>query len=289
MRTRTGVLAVHVVGSAAVGANRVEVTVALTADRAVLVEGGEAELVRVLSLTHLERNWNGVGFSVNRREDTVLGHADLDVSGHWAPGETRQVQAPLVLPSGQGTVAGRLVQQEYLVRVRVRVRGEDDTEATTAVRVPVAPPPPTPGDPAVAVEDAGSAVLGFGSLPERRVSDGVPVTGVLTVTPLRAGSARQIRVELVMVERVPAGAGEPLQEDHEAATVIAAVPVADGLELTPGHALRLPFTVPVPALLPAPSMTTPAFTVHWILRAVLDRPLRPDSRATVELYAGTTA
>jgi hypothetical protein len=52
--------------------------------------------------------------------------------------------------------------------------------------------------------------------------------------------------------------------------------------------LRLPFTLRVPLPLPAPSIDTPEFTLRWLLRAVLDRPLRRDPVATVEL-CGTTA
>ena len=51
--------------------------------------------------------------------------------------------------------------------------------------------------------------------------------------------------------------------------------------------LRLPFTIRAPLTLPAPSLSAPEFTLRWLLRAVLDRPRRPDPTTTLELWAAT--
>jgi hypothetical protein len=59
-----------------------------------------------------------------------------------------------------------------------------------------------------------------------------------------------VRAELVLDEHVAARAGEPIR-------------------------------------LPAPSSSTPDFTLRRLLRAVLDRPLRPDPHTSLELRATT--
>jgi hypothetical protein len=197
--------------------------------------------------------------------------------------------ATLTVPPGEATVAGHLVQQEYEVRARIGVTGGRDVVGGTAVRVTAdGAGRDWVTDAGPAVHDAGFAALGIDELSSRRLSAGVPVTEVVTVTPRRSGSARSGRIELVLDEVVPARAEEQVEADHGARTVIAAVPLAEHLDLEPGRALRLPFILRVPMSLPAPSISTPAFTVRWLLRAVLDRPLRPDATATVEL-CGTTA
>jgi hypothetical protein len=119
---------------------------------------------------------------------------------------------------------------------------------------------------------------------DRRLVGGVLVTGTVTVTPHQIGSARGVRVELVLAEQIPALADEPTEEHREAATV----PVAERLDLEPGRVLPWPFTLRVPLPLPAPSTSTPEFTLRWLLRAVLDRLLRPDPSTTIELW-GTIA
>ena len=141
---------------------------------------------------------------------------------------------------------------------------------------------------AATVDDAGFAALGIEELSSRRLSGGVLLSGAVTVTPRQSGSARGVRVELLLDEHVPARADEPLEEDQHATTVIATVPVAEHVDLTPGEVLRLPFTLRVPLPLPAPSTSTPEFRIRWLLRAVLDRPRRSDPATTVELF-GTTA
>jgi hypothetical protein len=86
---------------------------------------------------------------------------------------------------------------------------------------------------------------------------------------------------------VPARAEEPLEEDRTKSTVIATAVLAEHVELAPGRVLRFPFSVRAPVPLPAPSISTAAFTLRWLLRAVADVPLRRDPRTTVELWGST--
>ena len=133
------------------------------------------------------------------------------------------------------------------------------------------------------------------SLSSRRLVPGVPLSGVLTVAPLRSTSARAIRVELVLLEHVLHGprltddpARNPAYEDKYAETVVASLPLAEHVRLEASRPLRFGFTVPVPPRLPAPTMRMPKFTLSWMLRGVVDRQLRRDPCVAIELYAVTT-
>ena len=53
--------------------------------------------------------------------------------------------------------------------------------------------------------DRGCAVLGFESLSSRRLVGGLPLSGVLTVAPLRPVTARALRLDLVLLEHVAHG------------------------------------------------------------------------------------
>jgi hypothetical protein len=198
-------------------------------------------------------------------------------------------QVTLDVPAGEATIAGHLVQQEYTIRARLRLASGPDVEGATGLRVGSASADRrwVLGTAAV-VDDAGLAVVGVEDLSGRRLCGGVPVSGTVTVTPRRAGTARGVRVEIVFEERVPARADVPLEEDHVKTTVVAAVPIADRTDLEPGRALRFRFTLPVPQQLPGPSLSSSEFTLRWLLRAVLDRPLHGDTTTTIELW-GTTA
>jgi hypothetical protein len=111
--------------------------------------------------------------------------------------------------------------------------------------------------PAAPVTDyAGFAVLAIEAPAARQLTAGVPLIGTVTVAPLDAGTARGVRLELVLDEHVPARPREPLEEDCDATTVVVAVSLAENVGLQPGQMLRLPFTLPVPEWLPAPSVST---------------------------------
>jgi hypothetical protein len=271
-----------------VDGDRVDVVVSVTATRDVLVDVGEVELVRTLALTRRERTWNGAGYTLSGRTETVLGRVHLDAPGALAAGQTCHVHAVVPVPgTGEASVAGQLVQQEYAVRVRFRA-GTHLVGAAREVRVPFAPDPTGLAEGAAVVDDAGVAVLGVEDVAQLRLYGGVPVRGTVTVAPLVAGHARRIRVDLLLLEHVSAVAGEPLQEDLDSSTVIASVTPAEHLELAPGHTLRLPFTLHPPDPLPSPSVRTSEFEVRWVLQAVLDRALRRDPRVTLEIRAATT-
>ena len=132
------------------------------------------------------------------------------------------------------------------------------------------------------------------SLSSRRLVPGVPLSGVLTVAPLRSFSARSIRLDLVLSEHVLHGprltddpARNPAHEDKYADTVAASLPLAEQVRLEASRPLRYEFTVPVPPRLQAPTMRMPNFTLSWMLRGVLDRQLHRDPCVAIELHAAT--
>jgi hypothetical protein len=250
---------------------------------------GEVELIRTTAVTRLGRNWTGAGSKVSLRSSSMVSRAFLEIAGPLPAGQNLERLITLAVPPGEATITGKLVQQDYVVRARVRGQAGRVAEVDTVVRVvSAAPDRAWTADAAPVTKDAGSAVLGIEDLSTRRLSAGVPVVGVVTVAPLRADTARGVRVELVLDEHVPARPSEPLEEDCDATTVVSAVPLADHLPLQPGQVLRYPFTLPVPQRLPAPSVSTPDLTLRWFLRAVLDRSMRRDPSTAVEL-CGTTA
>jgi hypothetical protein len=69
--------------------------------------------------------------------------------------------------------------------------------------------------------------------------------------------------------------------------VVASVALADRPELDPARPLTFRFSVPVPDRLPAPSMRTEEFSLRWMLRGVVDRPLRADPCVAVEMHGVT--
>ncbi|MGY1669199.1 hypothetical protein [Geodermatophilus sp. SYSU D00710] len=266
-----------------------EVTVRFVPDHPSEVSGGQVELVRHGAIAHLERGWMGAGATVSSRRSAVLDRADLGPAEPLVAGQRLLRRVTLTVPAGEATVEGYLVQQAYAIRARLHVPHGRDAEASTAVRVTshAADRNWVTGTAAV-VDDAGVAALGLEEVSSRRLSGGVPVSGTVTVTPRGAGRARGVRVELVLAEQVPARLPEmPLEEDRAETTVVATMAVAGPLEVEPGAVLRLPFTIRPPLPLPAPSISAPEFTLRWLLRAVLDRPGRPDATTTLELWAAT--
>lgn len=266
-----------------------QVTVRLAADRPLELAGGEVELVRDAAVTHSQRQWSGAGGPVSVRSSAVIARAAADLTGPVTAGQQLVRHITVDVPPGEATIAGHLVQQNYTLRVRIHADGHRGGKAVAPVSITsadtgrewIAGTAPT-------VEEAGFAALGFEKLSGRRLVAGVPVTGAVTVAPRQAGRAHGVRVELVLAEHVPARADEPTEEDRDAATVVTTVPVAERLDLESSRVLRLPFTLRVPLPLPAPSISTPEFTLRWLLRAVLDRQLRRDPSTTIELW-GTTA
>lgn len=286
VETRTRVPVSATVQATVAAPHLVAVEVGARAQQDAVVHGGVAELVRSRSLGRPGPNRTALGSPVSRRSETVVSTTPFRLAGSMQAGQGQQCSVPLTVPFGEGSVRGQLIRQRYLVRVRLQLSDSDDVLTESALWLPGAPMVSLP-DETLAVGTGGPTVLCFESLSSRRISGGVPVTGSIGVDPVAARGARGLRVELVMLEHVVPTAGEPLQDDRTASTVVASVGMAGSPKLDTGRSLHAPFTLPVPQRLPAPSMTTPEFTVRWFLRAVLERPMRPDARGALVMTATT--
>ena len=128
----------------------------------------------------------------------MLGRVDLEAPDPLAAGQTEYLHVVIPVPTGgEASVAGRLVQQEYAVRVRFRT-GERQVRATRDVHVSSTPDPSSFEQSPAVRDDAGTAVLGIEDVPQPRLYGGVPVRGTVTLDPLVGGHTRAARVDLLM-------------------------------------------------------------------------------------------
>jgi len=249
----------------------IEATVLATADRDLAVHGGDVELVR--TVTYRYRQWGPYAGSSTAptRTSEVASREPVRVAGHLAAGEPVMWKARLAVPStGPGSVSAELEQVQWFVRVCIHVSGTQVVTGGTEVLVlsrsqdcvSVAQDPPL-------VVDRDFAVLQLDRLSARRLVPGSELSGSVTVTPRRAGSARALRLELVLQENVEHGpwlgddpARNPSDQGKQAETVVDCVQLAGHHELEAGQPRSYTFTLPVPPQLPAPSMRTPEFSLR---------------------------
>jgi len=275
----------------------IEATVRGVAGRDLVVSGGQAELIRTVTYNYRQSLSYGTGSSLPSRSSEVVSRQVLPAAGRLATGQPLTGQVMLPVPAGApGSASTELVNIGWVVRVRLQVEGSRDVETTTGIvvlsraldRAAAAQGPPV-------VQDHGRAVLGFESLSSRRLLPGSELSGSMTVAALRAGSGRDLRAELVLLERVHHGpwigddpARTPSDQGREAETVVASIQLGDRLALDPSQPLRFPFTLPVPQGLRCPSTEEPEFSLRWVLRGVLDLRLHQDPSVEAELQ-GVTA
>jgi hypothetical protein len=235
--------------------------------------------------------------TVPSRSSKVISQAHFHPAGPLVEGRPLVQPVALDIPSdGPGSVQTELVEIGWAVQARLHLAGSRDAQVTRPIVVlsrardcaSVADAPPV-------AEDQGCAVLGFEALSSRRLVPGVPLSGVLTVAPLRSFSARGIRLDLMLSEHVLHGprltddpARNPAYEDKYADTAVVSLPLAEHIRLDASRPVWFGFTVPVPARLPAPTMRMANFTLSWMLRGVVDRQLHRDPSVAVELHAATT-
>lgn len=260
------------------------------------VQGCEVALIRTTRYLYRQGNLYGAAMSVPASATEVVAARGLRCAGPLPSGDRLSLPFTLDVPAeGSGTVAASLIQIQWAVRARMRVNESPPKELThpivvlshAADRASVAQSPP------VAV-DRGLVALSFASLSSRQLVPGATLTGMLALDPRRAGSARGMRVELVLREQVHRGpwvgsdpTRNPADQAREADTIVARQIVAHRIEVDPEAPVALPFRLQAPGRLPAPSLSTEQFSVSWILRGVVDRMLRPDPFVEVELHGAT--
>lgn len=274
-----------------------DLAVRCLADGDVVVQGGEVALITRLAYKHAEGSLLGGSFTTSARRTQV--RVREQVPGPWplAAGEEVSLPVRLALPAdGPGTTHCALVDIAWAVRVRLQVQGYLEAEAsrTFLVRSRAADRAEVVDRDPVSVARR-CARLRVESLSSRWLAPGRALTGTLVIEPLRACSIRGIRVALVLRQQVHHGewltddaSRNPAHQEKDRDTIVVVSALAGTRHLEPDVPVALPFTLVAPRELPAPSLSTPNFTVSWLLRAVVDRPLRPDPYVEVELHGRTT-
>lgn len=281
----------------AVEGSAIEAIVRGIARRDVAVNSGEAELVRTVAFNYRQGLTNGPGSILPPRRSEVVSRQVLPATGRLAAGQPLTQQVTLAVPAdAPGSAATELVTVSWAVRVRLGIEGSRDEEVSQGIvvlsrarsRASAAQGPPLG-------EDHGCAALGFESISSRILVPGSHLSGLLTVAPRRRVSARDLRLDLVLLEHVHHGpwigdnpARAPSDPGQEAETVAASVQLAHRLELDPAQPLRFPFTLPVPPGLQAPSIQEPQYSLTWVLRGVLNVRLHQDPYVEAEMQ-GVTA
>lgn len=279
---------------------QVTLQVRCLAERDLIVRGGEVAVVARISYRHKEVGLLGGRFTAPVRRTEV--HAEHVLPGPWPLAAHESVVIPVTMPlprSGLGTARTPLVEITWAFRVRLHVEGYLAAEArrTFVLLTPAATQAEAVTQPAVA-ESRGCADLRIDALSTRWLAPGGALAGTLAITPTQSCPVRGVRLALVLRQQVHRGewlaadpARNPAYQEDERDTEVVGVPLAGPLDLdptAPALPLRLPFRLVAPPDLPAPSLSTPNFTLTWLLRAALDRPLRPDPFVEVPLHGRTT-
>lgn len=274
-----------------------DLEVRIESQRDLVVRGGEVSLVTRVAYKHREGNvLGGSSTKVVRRTDV---HAVHPVPGPWPLPASDPVVLPIrvaVPASGPGTAHSALVDITWAARVRLQAEGHLVSEAsrTFVVRSRAAGEAGCRESEQV-LSRRSPADLRIVDLSTRSLRPGRPVTGTLVIGALRPFAVRGVRLGLVLRQQVHHGqwhvddpTRNPANEDKDQDTEVVVANLAGAMDLDPTNPLRIPFRLVAPPELPAPSLSTPHFRLGWLLRAVLDRPLRPDPFAEVELHGRTT-
>lgn len=272
----------------------IEVRAIAYAKRPAEVVSCQVALIRRSSWRHRMGNVYGSWSGTTARTVAVVDSHLLDVPQALAAEEAVTVPVRLRAPlDSLPSTAGQLVEINWVIRALFELADGTHAQGDLPIKLRSSLQPPVINRPPSAVE-RGLVSLSLREVSASRLVPGGVLSGQVGVTPKRVGSGRGIRVELVLREEVHRGlwlnedpARNPANETREAETVIARQQVADHIELDPAIPIALPFHLSVPDELPAASLTTKEFTISYLLRAVLDRPLRPDPRVEMELPAIT--
>lgn len=274
----------------------VRARVRATAGEPVSVETIEVGLLRTVRYGYRQGNLYGAMHTAWQEDTTTVDRVRDEVAAQLGPGEDLSREVVLTVPEEEpGSAEGTLIQIRWAIRVRLVCPGRRGTVADGALEVQqsareAAADAHTPTE----ENTRGWATMAFESLASRTLVPGQPLTGTLRMTARKPLPARGVRFELVLDEHVDHGPGagpdparSPAHDDKHVETVVTDW-TEDCAGLETGETVKIPFSVPVPEALPAPSLRRPPLRIRWALRAVLDLPLRPDPTVTLPLHAPST-
>jgi hypothetical protein len=239
------------------------------------VQGGRVELLyrNTYREEDVDRDSDGDARRVvrTRTADVVVAAEPLFAGGVPAEGAVDVELA--VPPDAPGSASGSVAWAVRAVVDRRRSRDANDERPLTVLVGPGALEPwaerAVSAPPQVPMRiDAGPRVL----------RPGDTVEGTLTVRPTAPVSARSLRVQLTRRRR-----DSPDLTDEETPAV---QPLLGEVELVPGEERTFPFALAVPPDA-APSFAAAHNTQHWYVEGVVDRPMRGDHVARLEVVVHT--
>ncbi len=223
-------------------------------------------------------------------------------AGTLAGGSPQTFQCSFTIPPELPVTCagGQIMRARWWVKATLARKMAKDVEGKADITV-YNPPPPSSGPGQFgASNEPGEAGMTL-ALPRREFAVGETIEGQLLVRPQKAFGVSEVRVELVGIERVPSGLGmsigpvppviatglQILASSNRKVLVneaqhVQKVKVAAGVKFQPGQEVAYPFRLTVPT--PGP-VTCQVFdsAVGWMLRGVLARSLRADTRVEEEI------
>lgn len=248
------------------------------------IQGGRVELLWANRYTyHDSQNHRDETRSVTTTDEEIVATEHFLNEGTIRTGDVSEHAVALTIPrgtppSGEGTITST----RWKVRAVLDIRRARDVnaEAELTMHSPIethAQRAHTPlhGD---SVKDCEMAFR----LVSRHVRPGDTIEGVLLFGPSQDVDTQEVRIELVRREVVPRGEGNTDE------TTVLSGPIAGPNRYGGGARYEFPFRMPVPPQPFYPSLQTAQTSVHWILRAVVNRKLRSDYNLSAELnlYTG---
>ncbi|MGE3288316.1 MAG: sporulation protein [Pseudonocardia sp.] len=211
---------------------------------------------------------------VPRRIEPPEGPEDLvderyPPAGDAADGDSYDVWIEPEERWGPPTSAGAGVGSEWFVRAEVGGAGFPDPAQVPVIVL--APATPAPDLPAARVGGGTpKAAISFFGLPRTSVRAGTALRGTVRVSAKEELKARGVRVELVRRASIDAGGSTSVTR-----MVATTVDVSGQVVLAARRPKDLAFAVDVPTDA-GPSIVGEDYRIDWLLRAVVDRPLRRD-------------
>ena len=183
---------------------------------------------------------------------------------------------------GPPTSVGPGAASHWLVRCEVAGPGRFPDPVDVPVVV-LAPPVPQPAEqPARQGGGTPLCTISFYGLPRSSVPPGTTLRATVRITPKDDLKARGVRIELVRLTTVDTGRSKAVVRRP-----VAELSASGPLELRPRQPKDLAFAVAVPEDA-GPSIIAEGYRVEWLLRAVIDRPLRRDEvwEQTIAVHTG---
>lgn len=235
------------------------------------VRGGRVDLLYVNTFRYDVRDSDGDRVTRTRRAEVVVATTPLGPDGQVTDGE-RRLAMPLP-PTAPGSAPDSV---DWLLRAVVdrRLAGDAVAEAPLLVRVPAGPLLAWAQAPVLSPEQCA---MDFALL-HRVVRPGEHLRGTLALRAAEDLDARALRLQLRQVRVDP--------DENETEDVVAQVELCGELALRAGEDRAYPFLLSVP-IDAAPSFAAANNTLHWLLEAVLDRPLGSDRVGRLEVLVHT--